>query len=459
MTSLSKTDTCTGNVMNIGVMGYYGFGNAGDEIILDALRRFLTPHRVIPLQLGFPPTPNAIRRLNAFDFLILGGGGLYNDTAPPRPFSDFHLWMKHLDTPIGVLGLGVKRLAPHFAEITHKLVEAAEFFVVRDRESKQLIGHPGVEVAPDLTFYRPLRVATDTGTTPNEKIICGVNLRWGGSTASEWANAISALPCIKQGIPFSTHPCLDDRKLLLAIDPNCPTQFSETAYASFDLFVGAAFHSIVFAIQNGIPAVAINYHLKVRRLMEEAGLEEYVLEWHEWDNLRSYFDKTVANRKTIREQMLEYTAGAETELKQVLRDIRDRIEVAGRKRATISPDRNREPKVSIIVLCRDANTDDVAKTIHACVNQTHCNLEVIPVAESQQAETIFQAAGPATQIKLTYLHQETTDWVVASLESATGKYVTWLQAGDWYADDAISVLVNTLEEKAEAEAVHPRTQN
>ncbi len=69
--------------MNIGVLGYYGFGNAGDEMILKNLERILAPNRVIPVAMGLLAGPDTIRRLNQFDFLILGGGGLYLQT--PRP--------------------------------------------------------------------------------------------------------------------------------------------------------------------------------------------------------------------------------------------------------------------------------------------------------------------------------------------------------------------------------------
>ncbi len=74
--------------MLIGVMGFYGFGNLGDEMLLRSIRRMLQPHRVVPFPPGFPPDDDALDRLNSFDYLVLGGGELFYK-APPAPFDTF----------------------------------------------------------------------------------------------------------------------------------------------------------------------------------------------------------------------------------------------------------------------------------------------------------------------------------------------------------------------------------
>ena len=96
-------------------MGYYGFGNAGDEAILTTLKSFLASHRVIAFSSGFLPTMETICRLNTFDFLILGGGGLYQK-RPPGPFGAFDQWENQLKTTIGVLGLGVQQIDDRYIQ-------------------------------------------------------------------------------------------------------------------------------------------------------------------------------------------------------------------------------------------------------------------------------------------------------------------------------------------------------
>ena len=43
------------------------------------------------------------------------------------------------------------------------------------------------------------------------------------------------------------------------------------------------FHSVILALQNEVPVIAINYSDKVKRLMQEYGLAEYCLEPEEPD--------------------------------------------------------------------------------------------------------------------------------------------------------------------------------
>lgn len=426
-------------------MGYYGFGNAGDEVMLEVLRDFLAPHRVIAFPTGFLPSSEAIRRLNAFGFLIVGGGELYKG-RPPRPFDTFDEWMGRLETPIGVLGVGVEKLDACQVPTTHKLVDRALFFVVRNEESKRLIGHPCVQVAPDLTFYKPLRVNASQKLGEGT-IVCGVNLRPRRRGVSEWVRAVSGLPCLKRAVPLSVVPAFDDREPLSAVDPICPSQFRLTAYESLDIMIGTAFHSIVFAVQNGIPAIAINYHAKVRRLMEDIGLGEYVLEWSEWDQLRVRYDQVLMNRASIREQMLEHTARAHGELLRILQDVRQRIDVLEVANPGVTLSISYEPKVSIIVQCEDAAESAVTKTVQSCLDQTHHNLEVILIVDAQQLDGVAKALQDNHHVRLVDLGKNSTDWAIAALGFVSGDYITWLQAGAWYADDAISLLVKLMEER------------
>lgn len=438
--------------MNIGVMGYYGFGNTGDEIILDNLRSFLAPHRVVPFPVGFPASREALKRLNNFDFLILGGGGLYNSNVPPSPFANFGGWLDSLDTPIGVLGLGMEKLDAPFLAATHKFVDKARFFIVRDEQSSQFIGHPKVQVAPDLTFYTPLQIAAYEKN--EEEVICGVNLRPTRPGVSEWIKAISVLPCRKRAIPFSVHPELGDQEALKALDPTCPTQFMEDSYVGLDLMVGTAFHAVVLAIQAGVPAIAISYNPKVGRLMQEVGLAEYMLEWHEWDQLGALHEKTIKNQEIIREHMLAYTTAATEKLQRVLAGVKFEIEEANKKRhpyiTSSIPDK---PKVSIIVSGLNSIENDVRKTILSCLDQIHQNLEVILVIDSQPSEIIAQIKADA-RIQVINVNKNDENWFTTGYQLATGKYVTWLQAGSWYADDAISTLVSVFEANPELDLAY-----
>lgn len=439
--------------MNIAVLGYYAYGNTGDEVILDNLRHFLSPHTVIPIPLGLTNSADTVSRLNAFDFLILGGGGLYRN-EPPSPFGSFDSWGKKLTAPIGVLGLGVSRLAPHFVAATHRLIDHSLFFQVRDEESRRLIGHPKVEVAPDLTFYRPLVPAPRK--VRGGQLVCGVNLRPAQAGIGHWVEAVQKLDCRKLALPFSSHPALGDREALLSLDPDCPSHLTLAAYTSMDLLIGTAFHSILFAIQTGTPVIAINYDPKVERLMREVELSQFMLNWDEADRLHACYEAAVACRDTIRRQMLAYRAESERKLQQALQEPRRLIERHDRKVMRLSAARPL-PKVTIIVHDREASEQMTKRTLASCMNQTHGDLELILAARQAQkarCDHLLQELGAAGRVRWLALEEVSSDWVTAGLQAATGQYVTWLETGDWYAQDAVAALVAALEKNQAVDAVH-----
>lgn len=428
----------------IGVMGYYGFGNLGDEMLLDALRRFLAPHRVIAFPTAFNPTADALDRLNSYDYLILGGGGLFNRT-PAAPFDTFHRWASQLRTPISVLGLGVEKLDDRYLPAVHGLVEQADFFVVRDVESQKLIRHPKVQVAPDLTFYQPLPLArfSEEGQEP----LCGVNLRPLHQGVDAWVDAIRLLPCRKLALPFSLVPTYDDREPISQIVSPCFSQASAADYEHLDLVIGAAFHSIVLAIQAGVPAIAINYHPKVRRLMEEIGLADYVLEWEESQKLRPCFERALAERELIRGRMLAYRNHAQLALTSTLREVRSvmemRISACKTNRHSVGAQR----RVTVFVLCQGASEKDVALTLASCWKQTYQRLKVVLVNCPKAFYTVQNA--PDDSKTLSHI---TTAGAVSwnDLSGHCAEYVTWVTAGCWYADDAVALLVQALDRQPAA---------
>lgn len=445
-----QTRRSEGKPLNIGVIGYYGFGNLGDEMLLNAIRRFLMPHRVIAFPFSTLPTRDALDRLNGFDYLILGGGGLFNRT-PGAPFDTFDRWAPELRPPISVLGLGVERLDAQYVPAIHCLVERSDYFVVRDLESKRLIGHPKVQVAPDLTFYQPLPRAESRALAG--EITCGVNLRPLHRGVETWIEAIAALPCRKHALPFSLVPTYDDREPLAQIVGGWPKQATLEVFQQLDIVIGTAFHAIVFAIQAGVPAVAINYHPKVRRLMEEVGLAEYVLEWDEPQRLRACFERAIAERDSIGMRMGAYTEMAQARLTSLLSEVRTAIE----KRAISSEVSDRSvssaPRVTVFVLCHGADQSDVTRTVRSCLAQTYPQVEIVLVdgPEGVDATETLSASVHASSVRVSSIR---THFDGESLAAMSGDYVTWIPAGSWFSEDGLDLMVRRLSEHPDAALVH-----
>jgi hypothetical protein len=438
--------------MNIAVLGYYGFGNVGDEVILDNLRRFLAPHTVVPIPLGLNNTAHTVRRLNTFDFVILGGGGLYR-REPPSPFAAFDRWGHGLRVRTGALGLGVSQLAPQFVDATHSLIERSEFFQVRDEESQRILGHPKVELAPDLTFFRPLAPAPQRRREGQP--LCGVNLRPAQPGAQQWVAAVQHLGCRTLALPFSVHPTLGDREALLALDPACPSQIDFNTFRSIDVLIGTAFHSIVFAVQMGIPTVAINYDAKVERFMREVGLSDYLLGWDEPHKLRAAYESALACHEPIRQQMLAYRAAAEERLQAALAGPRQVIERQALVAIPAVP--QKRPLASLIVCDRDVPLAEKERTLASCLDQTYEALEIVLVCAEQQVEplrALIRRLDVDERIRLVPLGNGETE-PAAGLAAIRGEYVAWMEVGGWLALDAVAVLVTALEDNRKPAAAQP----
>jgi len=299
--------------MRIGVIGYFGHGNLGDERILDTYRFHMKEWQVIPIHCGFAFTEDWLAWLNTFDYLILGGGGLFIQGVLP-PFDTFHLWGDRLSTPISVIGLGVDRVPSLHRDALQALIQQTHMFVVRDLQSAELINSPKVEVYPDMTFAYPLKQSLRP--RPNQIPVCGINLRAClRENLPAWQQVLQEIEVERVGLPFWKNVDVNDADVVLSLDENCEERDVINAYQQIDFLVGTAFHSIVFAVQAGIPFVAIGYASKVKRFVSDLGLENCILDVNQaniflrcyqhcmdnWDEIRSCLldQGSLANHKAL----------------------------------------------------------------------------------------------------------------------------------------------------------------
>lgn len=434
--------------MELGALGYYGFGNAGDEIILDNLRRIFEPHNVTPVPLGLTLSEDTIARLNAFDFLILGGGGLIQG-EPPSPFGMFPLWERDLKTPLGGLGLGVSHLSPQFQGAVHRLIERAKFFLVRDETSKRILDHPKVQVAPDLTFYDPFPFRAAPQAIAARRPICGVNLRPSRQGIDRWISALERLPCERQGIPFSIHPALGDVEALERLSARKLTPFTPEAYQEIDVLIGTAFHSIVFAIQMGVPALAIDYDPKVNRLMHDAGLGAYLLEWEAWDQLAPAFDRLMADREHVRERMRAYRDRARDDVHSALSEPQRKIAatVGHTQRRSTTPV-TAPPLISVLIPAFAADEAQIRATLDSCREGGYPNLEILALLDEGASPLV----GLDDRVLFQLLEPEREDWVLTGIRNARGALLTWLTPGARLMRGALSRLAGKLADHPSAEA-------
>lgn len=428
--------------MIIAALGFYGHGNLGDEMLLESLRAFANPYRVIPISATGQGIHHFVDRLNGYDYIILGGGGLFRN-GPPPPFDTFHQWGALLKAPISVLGVGIERLEHELEDATNALIERSDYFIVRDQESAVLTNNAKVLIAPDLTFIRPVSATRRVGL--GQDIRCGINLRPHRLGTSEWTEALRNVAYPKVPLPFSVTPTFDDREALLQIVDSCPDEPSLQSYEDLSLVIGTAFHSIVFAIQAGVPCIAINYHPKVRRLMEEVGLEEYVLEWNESESLPQVINQALASAEAISARMLAYRERANAAVMSALAPVRETLDSRAEARPSVTFSLSSLPTATIFIDCRGADESSAGRSLSSCCRQTYSGIDIVALDWNRNGDVSIPCE--MQQHLIRYDSAENYDGPASIAASASGDYVTWLTAGSWFAADAIAVLISQLQQK------------
>jgi polysaccharide pyruvyl transferase WcaK-like protein/glycosyltransferase involved in cell wall biosynthesis len=432
---------------DIGVIGWWHQDNQGDSAMLESLAMALAPHRVVPIDTVFEVNGDVLQRLNLLDFLILGGGTLFRD-RPSKPFDTFDSWGNQLRTPTGIAGLGVDGLLPNYFAAALALINQARFFYVRDRASQRILEHPKVQVAPDLTFAYPLSATVSTALSPQHPPVCGINLRVApGLEAERWIETLRGLPLRWRGIPFSSFEAWQEIETLRQLDDTCATAFDPALYNDLDLMIGTAYHSVIFAIQAAVPVIAIAYARKVRRLMSDVGLEDYVLEPDEWPKLPALVERAVDEHGRLVEHLQETTATLTKSARQMMGHIREEIE------KTALPQARRGPRVSIVAIGDTSATANQA-TLASCLNQTYQDVEVIFVGDVAQA--IPEAAPCGLQLKVIPFDpaESLGERLNRAFACATGEYLSWIVAGHFYARDAVGCMLNRLQQEPACDMVY-----
>ena len=325
------------------VCGYYGFGNTGDELILQGiaatLNRFLPElslvvtsggqQLTVPAEAVFWRDVDGIRRAVAeADLVIVGGGGLFQehwgvDLSTLGTSSHwgltFYSWPLFLaaerDIPSIVWSVGV---GPIFSDQARSLLlkafDAARWVSVRDGRSAQLcrvLGFDGpLEVVPDPAAAAP-RLSVDPGVLLAQqglpayyKVIALALRRWPEDSIPGLDTLVSALETLAKKekflavlVPFHLGNGRDDddaaaeevHRRLHAAGITCwkvPKTWDASLRfwlcAAADLTVGMRLHACLAAFLGGKSAVGLAYDPKVLALFQELADPEGVRPIGDW---------------------------------------------------------------------------------------------------------------------------------------------------------------------------------
>ncbi|MGE4170576.1 MAG: polysaccharide pyruvyl transferase CsaB [Candidatus Margulisiibacteriota bacterium] len=301
--------------MNIFIIGYYGFQNAGDEMLLKktvTLLKETRPSANLCVLYNNPPETKGSRWRSPYassalfkeitycnrksfreklmallrsDVVVFGGGGLLQNATSNRSllyYGGFLLGAWLLGKKTLLLSQGIGPLWGGFANrFVGFLVRRARFVSVRDEASASCLrrlGVQGVHLIPDLAFWK--------GTSPPLPVIpeaaIGLSVRTIGATPAVRTAVMSFLTGIQHPFIFLNFQSERDYRVVQACEPihrqvlevaDMNQWFVEqkTPQWTVSHVIGMRFHACVWAALQGVPFFALGYDPKVVALAKTLG--------------------------------------------------------------------------------------------------------------------------------------------------------------------------------------------
>jgi len=352
--------------MRIGLIGWYGHQNAGDERMLFCLKKFFHGNDFIVTN-SFDNALRRIDELNTCDFIILGGGGLVL-----RGFNRYLKLINKIKTRFGCLGISVEAVHEDNIKFIAALIKKSEFIVVRDGQSKIFLGNSDkVIIAPDLTYLYPFDIVE-----PQKSEVCGINLRYwhfwksyhGGVSFelmiylnsiyqkfsgiypfSKWESrkavdiiktkfikiypfskweSRKAVDIIKTkfdknlGIPLYLEDVYhNDYAIMKDIIHDIENDFSPEMFIKCKYFIGMRLHSLIFASQMGIPFISLSYQPKNIEFCKLLELPELSTNIYDLSELPDKINLIKNSHQEIREKILDYRNKSKNEIHLVMNSV------------------------------------------------------------------------------------------------------------------------------------------
>ena len=291
--------------------GYYGFGNLGDEAILEmTLKQILeiTERENITVLSGSKSVTgkkynvntidryNILSILNALhsaDVLIFGGGSLLQDVTSKRSLY-YYLFLirlaKLMKNKIIMLSQGIGPIVNEKSkEAVRNTLSFVDYITVRDNYSKEFLVSIGVDAKKIFLSTDPVinikKGCSFTNEKQSTKKVCFSLRNWKDSDVSHKISMV-AEKLIANGIECHFIPFYYKEDLLLIdqieeILGNKAVYYKERLSTdeafdiikTMDVMVGVRLHSLIFAAAANVPIVAVSYDHKVDHFVSSVNMK------------------------------------------------------------------------------------------------------------------------------------------------------------------------------------------
>jgi polysaccharide pyruvyl transferase CsaB len=290
------------------ISGYYGFGNAGDELILRVIKTRIAASGSRLTALSENPAetsklhgieavdrwnlPRVIKSLINCDRFISGGGGLFQDRTGSLSLY-YYLGLIFLAKALGrktfICGAGVDEMSWLNGRLTAAVFSLAERVSVRDEASRDLLIGWGlkqgkVEAAADIAFLEDVTIPSPSraGRQP----VIGIILRKSKNVDSSSVPAAALARSLVQKlgarvlfIPFQLPADLEINRKAAGNSELCTRDGIEGLIEELgrcDLVLSQRYHGLVLAALLGIPFAGIYTDEKIDRFLSLTGQTNYI---------------------------------------------------------------------------------------------------------------------------------------------------------------------------------------
>lgn len=278
----------------IGLVGYFGYGNYGDELFIDVYKKFFHDCEVSVLQDSLKSpiySDKAYAKIESLDAIIIGGG----DLLLPKYFATSYFDDRFLTKPVYLHGVGVPLWTGEDPAVIARIAKFVQHPNVkrinaRDRESARWIIDKLKPTAP-VEYSVDMVFTLDFPNVPRDpkKKVFGLIMRKLTPGQTRWDNITRLCDRARswgyeiRNIVLGSGQIRDDDLAGLKewsyphatlVDPNDIGQLTKEIGAC-DVIASTKFHGCVVAMAYGIPAITLtttDKFLNLYRLVEREDL-------------------------------------------------------------------------------------------------------------------------------------------------------------------------------------------
>lgn len=301
--------------------GYFGFNNIGDDAILLSEINFLRKENFKPIILTYKGrkifNQESINRYNflkiiklrkKFNNFILGGGGIFQDSTSFRSLI-YYLFLiyvfKFLRKRVILLNIGIGEIKRELSKILlHKSLKICDLIIFRDEYSYNYFKDlKNKFLSSDSSFYLNFQ------KKERENLVL-ISLRdFKNFDLNKFKIFLNRL---KEKVKFKFEFVIFSKEEIeLAKYLNLDYFYSKNPIdilkkiSTSSFLIGTRYHSIIFSILTETPFIGLIYDIKIKNLIEELGLNNFIYPNDEVEKWLEIFINNFEQRNLINKTLIE----------------------------------------------------------------------------------------------------------------------------------------------------------